>query len=288
MRSFPALSQLLHPKAFHIHGLNRANIWFWSGCRHTMIPSSDSSPSHHDVRTKIPSPYPLARALGFPLVAPGFASPYPEQIDFALLPTRCPSPRLHWKGPTPSTLRLPRKNRPGGKGLADLRGFPERFRNPSQWASARPHARRNGGVPRRPPPASTQFPGNRSRSRRRCCFRRFLGPGRPGDSPGGFPARRESLRSSGELSVRGLLVGETDRPLELYCLADVEQVHYLQLQPTPLGTPFDLPISPEFFSARTLRLELVDVSTIWYAELMPMPDFSTGPVPPAPENRSET
>lgn len=95
-------------------------------------------------------------------------------------------------------------------------------------------------------------------------------------------------RPTENLSVRGLLVGETDHPLELYCLTDVEQVHYLQLQPTTQGTPFELPIHPEFFPTRTIRLELVDVSSVWYAIRMPVPDFSAGTVPPLPENRSET
>jgi hypothetical protein len=66
-------------------------------------------------------------------------------------------------------------------------------------------------------------------------------------------------------SVRGVVVGEAPRPLDLYVLAGGKTVAHQTIGPTPEGEPFRVVIAPGVSPAEPIRVELVDAATVWYA-----------------------
>ncbi len=68
----------------------------------------------------------------------------------------------------------------------------------------------------------------------------------------------------GGIEVKGDVVGLCDGPLELYAILDVAQVHYERVEAAAEGKPFRFIVKP-MTAASNLRVELVNVSTIWYA-----------------------
>jgi hypothetical protein len=74
-------------------------------------------------------------------------------------------------------------------------------------------------------------------------------------------ARREP---DGAVVVTGRLAGFCDTPLELYAIADGAQVHYQTIETRPEGTPLAFTVPPREPAVRLLRVDLVNVSTLWY------------------------
>ena len=71
--------------------------------------------------------------------------------------------------------------------------------------------------------------------------------------------------SDGLLEVGGTVVGVCDRILELYGVADRRPIHYQPIDAQPGGTPFQFTIPQKLPPVQQLRVELVNVATVWYA-----------------------
>lgn len=77
-------------------------------------------------------------------------------------------------------------------------------------------------------------------------------------------------RADGAVEVRGRVKGVCDGPLEVYGLADGRHVHYRMIEASEAGTPFEFVIARAEAAVERVRVELVNVATIWYAwESMP-------------------
>jgi hypothetical protein len=75
---------------------------------------------------------------------------------------------------------------------------------------------------------------------------------------------------AGALHVIGKVVGTSERPLDLYVLLDGAHVAYTTVEAMPSGQPFQ--VTAERAGAErwadgshTVRVELVDAATVWYA-----------------------
>ena len=77
----------------------------------------------------------------------------------------------------------------------------------------------------------------------------------------------------GALAVRGHVVGTAPQPLELYTTLDRRHIDYRTIEPLPEGTPFVIPLPATAPPAVSIRVELVHVSTIWYAVDLPIPHW---------------
>jgi hypothetical protein len=71
--------------------------------------------------------------------------------------------------------------------------------------------------------------------------------------------------NDGAIEVAGAVVGTCDRNLELYGLADGAHVHYQLIEATPEGEPFRFVVPPREPRVEAVRVDLVNVSTVWYA-----------------------
>ena len=69
----------------------------------------------------------------------------------------------------------------------------------------------------------------------------------------------------GAIEVSGLVAGTCDRALELYAIADRAHVHYQLIDARPEGTPFRFRIPPAIPTVQHVRVDLVNVATVWYA-----------------------
>lgn len=86
-------------------------------------------------------------------------------------------------------------------------------------------------------------------------------------------AWQEDVDGRCTLHVSGELVGDCDKPLELYALADRANVLYAALTVTGGVQPFHLTaadLPPTGLTATTLRVELVNVAVVWYAVEVPI------------------
>jgi hypothetical protein len=70
--------------------------------------------------------------------------------------------------------------------------------------------------------------------------------------------------AGGQLTARGLVVGEAPRPLELYLFGGGHFLAYAQTPASATGQPFTLTGGVESASPILTRVELVDTATIWY------------------------
>jgi hypothetical protein len=70
------------------------------------------------------------------------------------------------------------------------------------------------------------------------------------------------------LQVRGEVVGFADRPLEVYVLGDRQTLAYGQVE---AGRSFQLTANLERSEVSGLRVDLVNLSTIWYSVELPVP-----------------
>ena len=78
----------------------------------------------------------------------------------------------------------------------------------------------------------------------------------------------------GHIEITGAVVGACDGPLELYAILDGAQAHYERIDAAPAGRRFRFLIPPPETPAQRLRLELVNVSTVWYSwdlDFSPLP-----------------
>jgi hypothetical protein len=69
----------------------------------------------------------------------------------------------------------------------------------------------------------------------------------------------------GAVEVTGVVAGTYNRTLELYGLADGAHAHYQLVNPRPEGTPFRFVVPPRETAVQQVRVELVNVSAVWYA-----------------------
>jgi hypothetical protein len=73
-----------------------------------------------------------------------------------------------------------------------------------------------------------------------------------------------SADRTGGVMISGVVVGHADAPLEIYVLADGSHVHYQNVQPSAAGTPLRVVIPPRDPPLEHIRVELINVATIWY------------------------
>jgi hypothetical protein len=78
------------------------------------------------------------------------------------------------------------------------------------------------------------------------------------------------------LQVVGEVVGTAARPLDLYVLLDGANVAHAMVEAAPEGRPFRLSAETAGQGAGSVRVELVDAATVWYAV-----EQSVAPSPPA-------
>ncbi len=68
-----------------------------------------------------------------------------------------------------------------------------------------------------------------------------------------------------DLHAAGLVVGEAERPLDLYVLLDGSTVSYTTVTPAPQGTPFHIIAGkPPALGRAAARVDLVYGAVIWY------------------------
>ncbi len=69
----------------------------------------------------------------------------------------------------------------------------------------------------------------------------------------------------GAVEVAGVVAGTCERALELYGVADRTHAHYQWINIRPEGTPFRFQIPPGRAPVQQVRVDLVNVATVWYA-----------------------
>ena len=83
------------------------------------------------------------------------------------------------------------------------------------------------------------------------------------------------------LIVAGLVMGtlpdgdgaNASPALELYVLVDGRNAEYRTIVPKPAGEPFRIELTELAANAKTLRIDLIHVSTVWYAMQLPIPHW---------------
>lgn len=80
-------------------------------------------------------------------------------------------------------------------------------------------------------------------------------------------------RSGTNLIVRGKAAGTSPQPLELYVLVDNRNVDYRTIQPRSDGEPFRIELVDLPATCQLVRVEMVHISSIWYAVEMPIPGW---------------
>jgi hypothetical protein len=69
------------------------------------------------------------------------------------------------------------------------------------------------------------------------------------------------------IRVRGEVVGQAERPLELYVLLDGHSAHYAMIEPTAEGRTFEVVVEGP---GKLVSVELVDGASVWYAIEAPL------------------
>jgi hypothetical protein len=71
----------------------------------------------------------------------------------------------------------------------------------------------------------------------------------------------------GEIEVTGMVVGWSERPLELYVVCDRRTVAYTRVTPAPAGQPFQVRTEGVAPSAATppVQVDLINGATVWYS-----------------------
>jgi len=82
------------------------------------------------------------------------------------------------------------------------------------------------------------------------------------------------VRNRNQLQLRGTAVGVAPDPLELYVLVDGRNEAYRTITPTAAGEPFVIEVAEISPSAQSVRVDLIHISTIWYAVEMPIPPWT--------------
>lgn len=78
-------------------------------------------------------------------------------------------------------------------------------------------------------------------------------------------------RSASALFLRGKTVGIAPQALELYSLVDGRHVDYRTIMPSAAGTSFFVDLSGAEAGSRTVRVELINISSVWYVAELPIP-----------------
>jgi hypothetical protein len=81
----------------------------------------------------------------------------------------------------------------------------------------------------------------------------------------------EPARSTVHLT--GKVFGTAPQPLELYVLVDTKHVDYRTIMPSAGGTPFRIELAPITSSSQMARVELIQISSIWYVVEIPIPHW---------------
>ena len=86
------------------------------------------------------------------------------------------------------------------------------------------------------------------------------------------------LLADGAVEVTGMVAGAAQSGLELYGLADSAHTHYQLIAARPEGTPFRFVVPAKAEPVQHVRVELVNISTVWYAweTTLPQRDGVTG------------
>ena len=89
-----------------------------------------------------------------------------------------------------------------------------------------------------------------------------------------FLAGMNVVRQGSSALLTGLVVGLSPQPLELYVLVDGRHVDYRTIMPTPAGTPLRIELSDIARNSQSVRVELIQVSSIWYVVELPIPHWN--------------
>jgi hypothetical protein len=73
--------------------------------------------------------------------------------------------------------------------------------------------------------------------------------------------------------LSGKAVGAVPQPLELYVLVDGTHVDYRTIVPTAQGTPFQFVLTQITPASQTARVELIQISSIWYSVELAIPHW---------------
>ena len=77
--------------------------------------------------------------------------------------------------------------------------------------------------------------------------------------------RMAALRAAdGSVVITGAVTGSADGPLEVYVLADGKHAHYETTEASPEGTPLHIVLRSLDDSSEQVRVELINVATVWY------------------------
>jgi hypothetical protein len=82
--------------------------------------------------------------------------------------------------------------------------------------------------------------------------------------------RQDSL-----VRISGRVVGAAPQPLELYTLVDNRHADYRTITPSPEGEPFQIELAGITSRHQVVRVELINVSAIWYAVELSIPHWNS-------------
>jgi hypothetical protein len=77
--------------------------------------------------------------------------------------------------------------------------------------------------------------------------------------------------ADGVIEITGAVVGSAEQPLELYTLTDGAHADYRTIEATREGTPFHVVTPRREPPVQLVRVDLVNVSTVWYAWEIALP-----------------
>src|SRR5262249_52880623 len=80
-------------------------------------------------------------------------------------------------------------------------------------------------------------------------------------------------RAPAGITINGEVVGIAPQPLELYTLVDGRHVDYRTVPATPRGTRFKIELPDIPAGSQSVRVELINVSSIWYVAELPIPHW---------------
>lgn len=82
-------------------------------------------------------------------------------------------------------------------------------------------------------------------------------------------------RTDSTAILAGAAVGVAPQPLELYVLVDGRHVDYRTIMPNPNGMPFRIELADVPITSQTVRVELIQISSIWYVVELPFPHWNS-------------
>ncbi|MSQ96357.1 MAG: hypothetical protein EXR98_17640 [Gemmataceae bacterium] len=78
-------------------------------------------------------------------------------------------------------------------------------------------------------------------------------------------------RAASGLVITGAVIGISPQPLDLYVLVDNRHADYRTIVPAATGEEFRIELAEIASSHQLVRLELIHISSIWYAVELPIP-----------------